>query len=194
MAKTNRKESRKIYEGYKKRQRLWNTIFIVFFAVIGIGSAVLNGTMELDPQIVIGKYEFTWFHLVILAVLVVLLGFGIVAIKRDSSEEQQEIYRQEREEAIRLRQEAMAERKQEMQDAYDAMKRRRAARLAERGIAPTAAAAEAVDAVETMEAAETEAAEAEELAGDAIELAGEEGRLTEEAIEAGEDKKQEENS
>ena len=78
MAKTNRKESRKIYEGYKKRQRLWNTIFIVFFAVIGIGSAVLNGTMELDPQIVIGKYEFTWFHLVILAVLVVLLGFGIV--------------------------------------------------------------------------------------------------------------------
>ena len=86
MAKTNRKESRKIYEGYKKRQRLWNTIFIVFFAVIGIGSAVLNGTMELDPQIVIGKYEFTWFHLVILAVLVVLLGFGIVALKRDSSE------------------------------------------------------------------------------------------------------------
>ena len=84
MAKTNRKESRKIYEGYKKRQRLWNTIFIVFFAVIGIGSAVLNGTMELDPQIVIGKYEFTWFHLVILAVLVVLLGFGIVALKRDS--------------------------------------------------------------------------------------------------------------
>ena len=77
MAKTNRKESRKIYEGYKKRQRLWNTIFIVFFAVIGIGSAVLNGTMELDPQIVIGKYEFTWFHLVILAVLVVLLGFGM---------------------------------------------------------------------------------------------------------------------
>lgn len=194
MAKTNRKESRKIYEGYKKRQRLWNTIFIVFFAVIGIGSAVLNGTMELDPQIVIGKYEFTWFHLVILAVLVVLLGFGIVAMKRDSSEEQQEIYRQEREEAIRLRQEAMAERKQEMQDAYDAMKRRRAARLAERGIAPTAAAAEAVDTVETVEAAETEAAEAEELAGDAIELAGEEGRLTEEAIEAGEDKKQEENS
>ena len=110
MAKTNRKESRKIYEGYKKRQRLWNTIFIVFFAVIGIGSAVLNGTMELDPQIVIGKYEFTWFHLVILAVLVVLLGFGIVALKRDSSEEQQEIYRQEREEAIRLRQEVMAER------------------------------------------------------------------------------------
>ena len=194
MAKTNRKESRKIYEGYKKRQRLWNTIFIVFFAVIGIGSAVLNGTMELDPQIDIGKYEFTWFHLVILAVLVVLLGFGIVALKRDSSEEQQETYRQEREEAIRLRQEVMAERKQEMQDAYDAMKRRRAARLAERGIAPTAAAAEAVDAVETMEAAETEAAEAEELAGDAIELAGEEGRLTEEAIEAGENKKQEENS
>ena len=128
MAKTNRKESRKIYEGYKKRQRLWNTIFIVFFAVIGIGSAVLNGTMELDPQIVIGKYEFTWFHLVILAVLVVLLGFGIVALKRDSSEEQQEIYRQEREEAIRLRQEVMAERKQEMQDAYNAMKRRRAER------------------------------------------------------------------
>ena len=130
----------------------------------------------------------------ILQTAVVLLGFGIVAMKRDSSEEQQEIYRQEREEAIRLRQEAMAERKQEMQDAYDAMKRRRAARLAERGIAPTAAAAEAVDAVETVEAAETEAAEAEELAGDAIELAGEEGRLTEEAIEAGEDKKQEENS
>lgn len=139
MAKTNRKESRKIYEGYKKRQRLWNTIFIVFFAVIGIGSAVLNGTMELDPQIVIGKYEFTWFHLVILAVLVVLLGFGIVALKRDSSEEQQEIYRQEREEAIRLRQEVMAERKQEMQDAYNAMKRRRAERLAAQGMAPTAA-------------------------------------------------------
>lgn len=156
MAKTNRKESRKIYEGYKKRQRLWNTIFIVFFAVIGIGSAVLNGTMELDPQIVIGKYEFTWFHLVILAVLVVLLGFGIVALKRDSSEEQQEIYRQEREEAIRLRQEVMAERKQEMQDAYNAMKRRRAERLA--------AQADVVDAVEMVEAVEAEAAEAVEMA------------------------------
>ena len=161
MAKTNRKESRKIYEGYKKRQRLWNTIFIVFFAVIGIGSAVLNGTMELDPQIVIGKYEFTWFHLVILAVLVVLLGFGIVALKRDSSEEQQEIYRQEREEAIRLRQEVMAERKQEMQDA---MKRRRAERLAAQGMAPTAAQADVVDAVEMVEAVEAEAAEAVEMA------------------------------
>ena len=156
MAKTNRKESRKIYEGYKKRQRLWNTIFIVFFAVIGIGSAVLNGTMELDPQIVIGKYEFTWFHLVILAVLVVLLGFGIVALKRDSSEEQQEIYRQEREEAIRLRQEVMAERKQEM--------RRRAERLAAQGMAPTAAQADVVDAVEMVEAVEAEAAEAVEMA------------------------------
>ena len=169
MAKTNRKESRKIYEGYKKRQRLWNTIFIVFFAVIGIGSAVLNGTMELDPQIVIGKYEFTWFHLVILAVLVVLLGFGIVALKRDSSEEQQEIYRQEREEAIRLRQEVMAERKQEMQDAYNAMKRRRAERqqadrLAAQGMAPTAAQADVVDAVEMVEAVEAEAAEAVEMA------------------------------
>ena len=149
MAKTNRKESRKIYEGYKKRQRLWNTIFIVFFAVIGIGSAVLNGTMELDPQIVIGKYEFTWFHLV---------------IKRDSSEEQQEIYRQEREEAIRLRQEVMAERKQEMQDAYNAMKRRRAERLAAQGMAPTAAQADVVDAVEMVEAVEAEAAEAVEMA------------------------------
>ena len=148
MAKTNRKESRKIYEGYKKRQRLWNTIFIVFFAVIGIGSAVLNGTMELDPQIVIGKYEFTWFHLVILAVLVVLLGFGIVALKRDSSEEQQ----------------VMAERKQEMQDAYNAMKRRRAERLAAQGMAPTAAQADVVDAVEMVEAVEAEAAEAVEMA------------------------------
>ena len=46
----------------------------------------------------------------------------------------------------------------------------------------------------SAQAAETEASEAEEPAGDAIELAGEEGRLTEEAIEAGEDKKQEENS
>ena len=194
MAKTDRKNSKKIFEGYRKHQKLWNGIFIVLFAVIGIGLAIANGTVDWNPQLVIGRYEFTLFHAIMLVVMVVLLGFGIVAIKRDSSEEQQEIYRQERAEAIRLRQEAMAERKQEMQDAYDAMKRRRAARLAERGIAPTAAAAEAVDSVETVEAAETEAAEAEELAGDAIELAGEEGRLTEEAIEAGEDKKQEENS
>ena len=187
MAKTDRKNSKKIFEGYRKHQKLWNGIFIVLFAVIGIGLAIANGTVDWNPQL-------TLLHASMMVVMVVLLGFGIVAMKRDSSEEQQEIYRQEREEAIRLRQEAMAERKQEMQDAYDAMKRRRAARLAERGIAPTAAAAEAVDAVETVEAAETEAAEAEELAGDAIELAGEEGRLTEEAIEAGEDKKQEENS
>ena len=171
MAKTDRKNSKKIFEGYRKHQKLWNGIFIVLFAVIGIGLAIANGTVDWNPQLVIGRYEFTLFHAIMLVVMVVLLGFGIVAIKRDSSEEQQEIYRQEREEAIRLRQEAMAERKQEMQDA-----------------------AEAVDAVETVEAAETEAAEAEELAGDAIELAGEEGRLTEEAIEAGEDKKQEENS
>ena len=166
MAKTNRKESRKIYEGYKKRQRLWNTIFIVFFAVIGIGSAVLNGTMELDPQIVIGKYEFTWFHLVILAVLVVLLGFGmnLSSVLQVGGEEQQEIYRQEREEAIRLRQEVMAERKQEMQDAYNAMKRRRAERLAAQGMAPTAAQADVVDAVEMVEAVEAEAAEAVEMA------------------------------
>ena len=189
------KNDKKIYEGYKKHQKLWNTVLIIFFAVVGVGVAVLNGSMEIDiAPIVIGQYQFTWFHLVMLLVLLVLLGFGIVALKRDSSEEQQEIYKQEREEAIRLRQEVMAERKQEMQEAYDAMKRRRAERLAAQGIAATAAQADAVDAVETVEAAETEAAEAEELAGDAIELAGEEGRLTEEAIEAGEDKKQEENS
>ena len=159
MAKTNRKESRKIYEGYKKRQRLWNTIFIVFFAVIGIGSAVLNGTMELDPQIVIGKYEFTWFHLVILpqtdgflALLAVDLLLLLAAVAF------------EREEAIRLRQEVMAERKQEMQDAYNAMKRRRAERLAAQGMAPTAAQADVVDAVEMVEAVEAEAAEAVEMA------------------------------
>ena len=168
MAKSDRKKSKKIYEGYTKNQRLWNTVLIIFFAAIGVGSAILNGTMELKPQIIIGKYEFTWFHLVILLVLVVLLGFGIVALKRDSSEEQQEIYRQEREEAIRLRQEVMAERRQEMQDAYDAMKRRRAERLAAQGIAPTAAAAqaEAVDAVETVEAVEAETAEAAEEAAE----------------------------
>lgn len=168
MAKSDRKKSKKIYEGYTKNQRLWNTVLIIFFAAIGVGSAILNGTMELKPQIIIGKYEFTWFHLVILLVLVVLLGFGIVALKRDSSEEQQEIYRQEREEAIRLREEVMAERRQEMQDAYDAMKRRRAERLAAQGIAPTAAAAqaEAVDAVETVEAVEAETAEAVEEAAE----------------------------
>lgn len=168
MAKSDRKKSKKIYEGYTKNQRLWNTVLIIFFAAIGVGSAVLNGTMDLKPQIIIGKYEFTWFHLVILLVLVVLLGFGIVALKRDSSEEQQEIYRQEREEAIRLREEVMAERRQEMQDAYDAMKRRRAERLAAQGIAPTAAAAqaEAVDAVETVEAVEAETAEAVEEAAE----------------------------
>lgn len=175
MAKTDKKQSKKIYEGYKKRQKLWNTVLIIFFAVIGVGAAVINGTVELDPQLVIGKYEFTWFHFVMLIILLVLLGFGIVALKRDSSEEQQEIYRQEREEAIRLRQEVMAERRQEMQDAYDAMKRRRAERLAAQGMAPTAAAAqaEAVDAVETVEAVEAEAAEAVEEAAAEIIEAGE---------------------
>ena len=175
MAKTDKKQSKKIYESYKKHQRLWNTVLIIFFAVIGVGAAVLNGTVELDPQIVIGKYEFTWFHLVMLIVLAVLLVFGVIALKRDSSEEQQEIYRQEREEAIRLRQEVMAERRQEMQDAYDAMKRRRAERLAAQGIAPTAAAAqaEAVDAVETVEAVEVEVAEAVEEAAEEITEAGE---------------------
>lgn len=171
MAKTDKKQSKKIYEGYKKHQKLWDTALIIFFAVIGVGAAVLNGTLDIDPQIVIGKYEFTWFHLVMLIVLVVLLVFGVIALKRDSSAEQQEIYRQEREEAIRLRQEVMAERRQEMQDAYDAMKRRRAERLAAQGIAPTAAAAqaEAVDAVETVEAVEAEAAEAVEEAAEEIE-------------------------
>lgn len=164
------KNDKKIYEGYKKRQKLWNTVLIIFFAVIGVAAAVINGTVELRPQLVIGKYEFTWFHFVMLIILLVLLGFGVVALKRDSSEEQQEIYRQEREEAIRLRQEVMAERRQEMQDAYDAMKRRRAERLAAQGMAPTAAAAqaEAVDAVETVEAVEAEAAEAVEEAAEII--------------------------
>lgn len=175
MAKTDKKQSKKIYEGYKKRQKLWNTVLIIFFAVVGVAAAVINGTVELKPQLVIGKYEFTWFHFIMLIILLVLLGFGIVALKRDSSEEQQEIYRQEREEAIRLRQEVMAERRQEMQDAYDAMKRRRAERLAAQGMAPTAAAAqaEAVDAVETVEAVEAEAAEAVEEAAAEIIEAGE---------------------
>lgn len=167
MAKTDRKKSKKIYEGYQKHQKQWNLALIIFFAAVGVGLSILNGTMELKPQIIIGRYEFTWFHLVILLVLVVLLGFGIVALKRDSSEEQQEIYRQEREEAIRLRQEAMAERRQEMQDAYESMKRRRAERLAAQGMAPTAAQADAVDAVETLEAVAEEAAETEEAAEEA---------------------------
>ena len=171
MAKTDRKKSKKIYEGYQKHQKQWNLVLIIFFAAVGIGLSILNGTLEWDPQIVIGKYEFTWFHLAILLILIVLLGFGIVALKRDSSEEQQEIYRQEREEAIRLRQEAMAERRQEMQDAYEAMKRRRAERLAAQGIAPTAAQADAVDAVETVEAMAEEAAEVVETAMEAAEEA-----------------------
>lgn len=164
MAKTDRKNSKKIFEGYRKHQKLWNGIFIVLFAVIGIGLAIANGTVDWNPQLVIGRYEFTLFHAIMLVVMVVLLGFGIVALKRDSSEEQQEIYRQEREEAIRLRQEVMAERKQEMQDAYNAMKRRRAERLAAQGMAPTAAQADVVDAVEMVEAVEAEAAEAVEMA------------------------------
>lgn len=169
------KNDKKIYEGYKKHQKLWNTVLIIFFAVIGVGAAVLNGSMEIDiAPIVIGQYQFTWFHLVMLLVLLVLLGFGIVALKRDSSEEQQEIYRQEREEAIRLRQEVMAERKQEMQEAYDAMKRRRAERLAAQGIAATAAQADAVDAVETVEAVEAESAEAVEIVEEAAEQKEEE--------------------
>ena len=84
------KNDKKIYEGYKKHQKLWNTVLIIFFAVVGVGVAVLNGSMEIDiAPIVIGQYQFTWFHLVMLLVLLVLLGFGIVALKRDSSEEQQ---------------------------------------------------------------------------------------------------------
>ena len=58
----------------------------------------------------------------------------------------------------------MADRKQEMQDAYNAMKRRRAERLAAQGMAPTTAQADVVDAVETVEAVEAEAAEAVEMA------------------------------
>ncbi len=42
MAKTDRKNSKKIFEGYRKHQKLWNGIFIVLFAVIGIGLAALD--------------------------------------------------------------------------------------------------------------------------------------------------------
>ena len=92
MAKTDRKNSKKIFEGYRKHQKLWNGIFIVLFAVIGIGLAIANGTVDWNPQLVIGRYEFTLFHAIMLVVMVVLLGFGIVAIKRDSSEEQQDFH------------------------------------------------------------------------------------------------------
>ena len=40
MAKTDRKNSKKIFEGYRKHQKLWNGIFFVLFAVIGIGLAI----------------------------------------------------------------------------------------------------------------------------------------------------------
>ena len=80
MAKTDRKNSKKIFEGYRKHQKLWNGIFIVLFAVIGIGLAIANGTVEWNPQLVIGRYEFTLFHAIMLVVMVVLLGFGIVQI------------------------------------------------------------------------------------------------------------------
>ena len=128
----------------------WKMVIVQACAIVlGVGIYFLMSQIDLTEA----SKRWKW-----------LLGFGIVALKRDSSEEQQEIYRQEREEAIRLRQEVMAERKQEMQDAYNAMKRRRAERLAAQGMAPTAAQADVVDAVEMVEAVEAEAAEAVEMA------------------------------
>jgi len=50
MAKTDRKNSKKIFEGYRKHQKLWNGIFIVLFAVIGIGLAIANGTVDMPAD------------------------------------------------------------------------------------------------------------------------------------------------
>ena len=80
MAKTDRKNSKKIFEGYRKHQKLWNGIFIVLFAVIGIGLAIANGTVDWNPQLVIGRYEFTLFHAIMLVVMVVLLMMGEVVV------------------------------------------------------------------------------------------------------------------
>ena len=74
----DRKNSKKIFEGYRKHQKLWNGIFIVLFAVIGIGLAIANGTVEWNPQLVIGRYEFTLFHAIMLVVMVVLLPILVV--------------------------------------------------------------------------------------------------------------------
>ena len=149
------KNDKKIYEGYKKHQKLWNGIIIVFLFIVAVAVAVLTGQLKLEAQpVVLGEHPLTWFHWVMLVILVVLLGFGVVALKRDSSEKQQEIYRQEREEAIRLRQEVMEERRQELQNSYEAMKRRRTERLAARQAAEQEKAPQSGDGAEPAPSAE----------------------------------------
>lgn len=135
-----KKEPNKLQKFIYKHNKAFTWAFIVLLGIVAVLWKIYTGEVELrsDTLFRVGTYEFTWFHAVLLVVSLVLLGFGINAVIRDRSAEQQEIYRQQREESIRLRKEVEEERRQELQDAYDKMKERRNARLAARGDAQQA--------------------------------------------------------
>lgn len=130
-----KKELTKMQKFVLKHNKVLMWAFIIILGVVVVLWRIYTGEVTLRSNALfhVGSYEFTWFHGVLLAVSLVLLAFGINAVVRDRSEEQQELYRQQREESIRLRKEVEEERRQELQDAYDKMKERRNARLAARG-------------------------------------------------------------
>lgn len=130
-----KKEPNKLQKFIYKHNKAFMWAFIIILGIVVVLWRIHTGEVTLRSNALfhVGSYEFTWFHGVLLVVSLVLLGFGINAVIRDRSAEQQEIYRQEREESIRLRKEMEEERRQELQDAYNKMKERRNARLAARG-------------------------------------------------------------
>lgn len=130
-----KKKPNKLQKFIFKHNKAFTWGFIVVLGVVAVLWKMKSGEVELrsDTLFHVGTYEFTWFHGILLVVSLVLLAFGVNAVIRDRSEKQQEIYREQREEAIRLRKEVEEERRQELQDAYDKMKERRNARLAARG-------------------------------------------------------------
>lgn len=130
------KRESKFYKYYRSHQSLCN--WLIIGALFGIALIFFFATGTLTPESLgAGKNEnafftvkMTWFSWVMVAVLVVCLIFGIMAMIRDRSDAAQEEIRQDRIEAAKLQREALDERQREIEEAYNRMKERRAARLA----------------------------------------------------------------
>lgn len=132
------KKDNKYYRYYRAHRSLCNWIMVGILFAITIIFQFATGLLTPDglkpflgtPDQPLFSTKMTPLAWAIVAVLVVCLALAISFMVQNRTDKAQEEIRQEHIEAARLREQVMDERQKELEDAYNRMKERRAARQA----------------------------------------------------------------